>query len=1228
MVASILVMLWIAYSSAAICQFDAQCTCTSSYPNWGQVQCHNAIVHLSPFNTTKLFTLSLINNRLDYLPPRFLQGTGLYKLILENNPIYSLHEESLAGLERSLWELHIADCKLSSIPGNAVRHLYRLRTLNLEGNEISNINTEQLRGVSASLQTLILSNNKLTVLPSGIFSGLQSLEVLDLRGNSISSLDPAVFTPAPPKLRELNLADNLFDNIPYKQLANIRSLHVLNLNHNHVSKVDQGITGIKLNLDSLLLEYNEITELGSNAMANFDVANRTSFKANPLKIIEDNAFLGCKIQDLDLSQCQLQDIDPEAFNGLENTLQSLDLSDNNVANVSYFSFNRFMTLQKLHLDDTHFHEVDWLLKPESPFEGMHLSSLFINGKQKRQINLSKLPKLAHLQNLVIINSQLGGFSVNDLKSFSIELETFIAHESGITILQPNIFLETRGIKTLDLTDNKIEKIDPLSFMELGHSLETLILMHCFSSGVTSLPTGLFKPLSSLKVLKLNHNYLSKLPNDLSYLSNLQILHAHDNKIENINKNLFKGSDHYQLMEINLSFNKITKIYIGSFSDLDNLMDINLGDNEIVNIDAGAFANLIDLTTLSLRGNKLTSLNTETFQNLPCLAYLDLAFNSLNSFNFASLDQVGTLSSLTVNVSYNMIKLLTPNATYINGRDNVYTSIKILDFSHNNITFIDKNYLLPVQHTLTHLYLSHNSLENASRDFLPEMHLLQLLDLSYNSLTEIEFDALRSARALQVILLSHNKLKDIPDDLFLSLNSLKRVDLSYNHLFTIMDAMMSPPSLMSVDLSHNDLTRAPLSTFSPMAAANLIELYLGQNRIINLPAADLFSRFENLRILDLSSNKLTEIGNSLSQLPSLSRLSIAHNFIHIGGKDFLGLEDTLEHLDLTNASISYVPSLHLPSLKTLSLAYNLISYLPPDLATNLTNLKYLDLSYNNLQSIPQFPQLKALYMAGNEISVISNTSFNEFPNIYDLDIRHLLLTEFDEEGLTSLLGLQSLHISNFKDLKNFNIPQWSKENKGLRYLHIELKGSGNLDQELKGSLPKKVRHLAFTGKEIKSLPDFLLKGIWNPSVTLTLRNTSVESLPANLFSSLTYVRNISIDVYNNSLKSLSNPSNIGAANRPGKTFLIDLFMQDNQWNCDCQLGWVETWQRKRRQVYFRDHTVEDVRQTKCNNKGNKSFLEVLKTDLECGWSRSSITYPTWFSLSLSLIILIFKNVILT
>ena len=76
-------------------------------------------------------------------------------------------------------------------------------------------------------------------------------------------------------------------------------------------------------------------------------------------------------------------------------------------------------------------------------------------------------RLPHLHTLVIINAQLGGLSKNDFKSFSIELETFIAQESGIDSLQSNIFADTRGIKTLDLTDNKIEKIDSQVFAEVN-----------------------------------------------------------------------------------------------------------------------------------------------------------------------------------------------------------------------------------------------------------------------------------------------------------------------------------------------------------------------------------------------------------------------------------------------------------------------------------------------------------------------------------------------------------------------------------------------------------------------------------------------------------------------------------------------------------------------------------------------------------------------------------------
>jgi hypothetical protein len=40
--------------------------------------------------------------------------------------------------------------------------------------------------------------------------------------------------------------------------------------------------------------------------------------------------------------------------------------------------------------------------------------------------------------------------------------------------------------------------------------------------------------------------------------------------------------------------------------------------------------------------------------------------------------------------------------------------------------------------------------------------------------------------------------------------------------------------------------------------------------------------------------------------------------------------------------------------------------------------------------------------------------------------------------------------------------------------------------------------------------------------------------------------------------------------------------------------LENYQRQKR----------DFRMSECRNKGNASFIEVLKTDLECGWSSSS------------------------
>lgn len=71
------------------------------------------------------------------------------------------------------------------------------------------------------------------------------------------------------------------------------------------------------------------------------------------------------------------------------------------------------------------------------------------------------------------------------------------------------------------------------------------------------------------------------------------------------------------------------------------------------------------------------------------------------------------------------------------------------------------------------------------------------------------------------------------------------------------------------------------------------------------------------------------------------------------------------------------------------------------------------------------------------------------------------------------------------------------------------------------------------------------------------------------------------------------------------------------------SWIEYWQRKKRQYYchtqtWTDQTFglstwtphyvrpqcmrvdDDLRQAQCSNKQSKQLLEVLKSDLECGW----------------------------
>lgn len=96
------------------------------------------------------------------------------------------------------------------------------------------------------------------------------------------------------------------------------------------------------------------------------------------------------------------------------------------------------------------------------------------------------------------------------------------------------------------------------------------------------------------------------------------------------------------------------------------------------------------------------------QNLPHLNFLDMAYNELRNFDFDYFDQVGTLTNLKVNVSYNSLSdLFDTTTSFISNREqgnvidkftpkrttppctqikNEIRSMQSLFFRHNHISF--------------------------------------------------------------------------------------------------------------------------------------------------------------------------------------------------------------------------------------------------------------------------------------------------------------------------------------------------------------------------------------------------------------------------------------------------------------------------------------------------------------------------------------------------------------
>lgn len=853
-------------------------------------------------------------------------------------------------------------------------HLPRLKKIDLSENSIQSIHGQSL-SISQSLKHLYLSNNLLQIIP------FEALEGFDLKDLDLSK----------------NLLKSIFD-VPFEE---------------------------KLTVKVLNLEYNRISTLTPFAFQNFRNISVAKLAYNLIETLPDDSFNGANIIELDLSHCFVSHIQPQAFRGIEGTLQNLDLSFNNISQLPPEIFENASSLRTLNLD----HQNKLRTRSKDSLRGeaqnyprlLSLHRISMIGDPVASLSTDHIQKMSSLRSLRITNIGIHALTPEVFMGFGLGIEDVKISQGKLTSIMASAFSPLTGLKSLDLSENQIHRMDNNAFEGIGHSVHRLILHNALR--MEAPPAKLLQKLTAVNYLDMSNNALSSIADNTFFESkNLLQLNLRFNKLSSLPHNLFDYNRVPKLQTLFLSFNNIKEIKESTFSRLEELEVLELNENEIQIIHSKAFHDLPNLKILNLAGNKVFVMEDEAFENLPRLQLLNLSHNRLNYINLEALVQLGTLSSFGIDISYNNIQRLNiisdttildtvQNPSEISLEENdedeedtIYitnsldqkssSSIEFMNLSHNNISFISPYFFVPISSTLIELDLSHNSLQNLSLAHLSGMRFLQTLKLGHNMLDTVEYNAFEDSKHIQIINFDNNMLRDLPPDLFDECVTLRAFSVAGNKIRALSDSTFKGTQLEILNVANNRLTRFPENALARVANT-LTKLDLSGNGVSSL-SQNQIECLQRLRWLDLSNNRIVVVGDSaFDTLHSLLHLDIAGNPLgRISTRLFSKVKDSLLHMHLSNMSLENLPEFDTFShLLTLNFSYNRLTHMPPNFNKSFPNIKTLDLSGNDMSLNTVWngiSQVESLRIGKNPIKILTNDSFLKLERLHELDMSDLPL----------------------------------------------------------------------------------------------------------------------------------------------------------------------------------------------------------------------------------------------
>lgn len=193
--------------------------------------------------------------------------------------------------------------------------------------------------------------------------------------------------------------------------------------------------------------------------------------------------------------------------------------------------------------------------------------------------------------------------------------------------------------------------------------------------------------------------------------------------------------------------------------------------------------------------------------------------------------------------------------------------------------------------------------------------------------------------------------------------------------------------------------------------------------------------ENVKILDLSSNAITEYGD-VRLFKFLTELNLSHN--KINQVLLLSSYSALESLDLSDNHVGDLSNLHIDNLanlkrlnlsrnvklntfrglkssglQVLDLSHNFIKYFEEGSCDGIPNVKKIDLSYNTFKKIAglRCESLEELDASNGNLNYLTEDHLSYFPNLKKLNVSFNKHLDFYFENESLCFDLTKIDLSN-------------------------------------------------------------------------------------------------------------------------------------------------------------------------------------------------------------------------